>query len=216
VKPPDFDNFATHLIQIQMKIQSIDSAVEKFNLLNHPFYRAWSAGSLPASALELYAWEYRKFIGKVAEGWDACGDGKIAEEERYHYTLWTQFAESLSEEDANTDVQEVNDLVTACENSFESYPTALGALYAFEVQQPWTSKSKLEGIRTHYASLNADEVYFDVHVDDFAEPALLREKMEALSEDDQSKAVDACDEVCEKLWNALTGIMHASGLHAEC
>ncbi len=199
-----------------MKIQSIDVAVEKFNLLNHPFYQAWSAGTLPASALEVYAWEYRKFIGKVAEGWEACGDSEIAREERHHYDLWIQFAKSLSSTDANTDVKEVNDLVSACESSFESYPTALGALYAFEVQQPLTSKSKLDGLKKHYSNLGADEVYFDVHVDDFDEPALLKEKMEALSESDQSKAVEACNVVCEKLWDALTGIMHASGVHAEC
>lgn len=198
------------------KINTIDNVVEEFNLLNHPFYQAWSAGTLPADALTTYAWEYKKFIGKVAEGWEACGDSKIAKVERYHYDLWLEFAASLGESDSSVDVAEVNDLVSACDSSFTSYATALGALYAFEVQQPWTSRSKLEGLRTHYASLKADEVYFELHENDFDEPAMLREKMEALTEEDQAKAIAACGLVSEKLWGALTGIMHASGMEAEC
>ena len=38
--------------------EALDRDVLARNLLEHPFYRAWSAGTLPAEALAAYAREY--------------------------------------------------------------------------------------------------------------------------------------------------------------
>ena len=54
---------------------------------------------------------------------------------------------------------------------FTNRPQALGALYAFEHQQPATAKSKLAGLRKHYNLAPSAEVYFDIHQDDEDEPA---------------------------------------------
>ena len=187
--------------------QTLDAVLTKWSLLEHPFYQAWSMGTLPDGHLKLYASEYAAFIGMVAKGWEACGDSEIAEEEVEHYGLWKDFAKSLGNADVNTSISEVNTLVQKCEDNYENYTTALGALYAFERQQPATAKSKLDGLKTHYQHLNADETYFDVHVDDEEEPAILLKNMEALSAEEQDKAVAACEDVAIGLYNALTGIM---------
>lgn len=190
--------------------QRLSEILNKWSLLEHPFYRAWTMGELPEQHLKLYASEYAGFIGMVAKGWEACGDHEIAAEEVEHYDLWKVFAKSLGNSDVNTTINEVNTLVEACEKNYENYSTALGALYAFERQQPATAQSKLEGLQTHYQGLNADETYFKIHVDDEEEPALLLKNMEALSISEQDQAVEACEEVAMKLYNALTGIMETA------
>jgi pyrroloquinoline quinone (PQQ) biosynthesis protein C len=83
----------------------------------------------------------------------------------------------------------------------------LGCLYAFEAQQPHTTASKKTGLAQHYSALNADETYFEIHMNDEEEPQLLLQKIEMLSPDEKLKAVVACKKTCEALWNALSGIM---------
>ena len=199
---------------MQQIIDRMHAILEEWSLLKHPFYQAWSDGTLPGHALKLYAREYASFIGTVAQGWDACNDAEIAEEEREHYDLWKQFATSLGNTEVGAQLPEVKSLVSKCEEAYSAYPTAIGALYAFEQQQPGTSTSKLEGLRTHYTDLNADEVYFEVHVNDLEEPALLREKMGELSDEELQQALNSCETVAKELWNALTSIMEASGTEA--
>lgn len=188
--------------------QQLDSILEKWNLLNHPFYTAWSCGMLPPEKLKQYSGEYGAFIQLIAKGWDACGDAEIANEERGHFELWKQFASSLGTQKIQAGVNEVKNLTAICEEEFTSYESALGALYAFEVQQPNTAKSKLEGLQKHYSHLHADETYFNVHVNDVAEPVLLLSKMQKLDSNEQHAAITACEKTSEALWNALTGIMN--------
>ncbi len=187
-------------------IDRLDSSIADRNLLNHPFYQAWNDGTLPTDSLTLYAWEYRRFIGKIADGWDACGFNDIAEVERSHYDMWVDFARSLQSEAVTTEISEVTALVQTCDQANSSEAAALGALYAFECQQPYTASSKLAGLRKHYSSLEADETYFKVHVDDFDEPALIRQRILALSEGEQEIALEACRNTATALWDALTGI----------
>ena len=191
-------------------LQRMHESIEKYSLLEHPFYRAWDDGKLTSESLRLYAWHYSNFIEKIAEGWRATGDNEIADEEVEHHGLWMDFAKSLGGNPDTTPIEGVEALVKSCEGSFGSYAGALGALYAFEYQQPYTSQSKLKGLQGHYADLGADEVYFDVHKDDFDEPAILRERISKLSVEEQQVAEQACTEVCENLWGALSGIMDRS------
>jgi pyrroloquinoline-quinone synthase len=101
----------------------------------------------------------------------------------------------------------VNELVESTKTYFQSYASAIGALYAFEAQQPDTASSKLQGLREHYSDWHADEIYFTIHAEDFEEPALLEEKFNALSGEEKIVAASACEETCSRLWDALTGIM---------
>ena len=41
--------------------QTLDSKIADHNLLDHPFYQAWSTGELPLEALRSYAREYGVF-----------------------------------------------------------------------------------------------------------------------------------------------------------
>ncbi len=186
---------------------------EQYNLLQHPFYLAWNEGRLTKEQMAVYAGEYGSFIQLVSEGWQAAGEQVIANEEEEHYVLWKNFAKSLDTKNMGATISQVNELVNSVKNYFGSYAGALGALYAFEVQQPATASSKLEGLKKHYSNWQADETYFTIHQADFEEPALLEEKIKLLSKEEKLVAALACEKTCGLLWNALTGIMERAGVH---
>jgi pyrroloquinoline-quinone synthase len=134
--------------------ETLDVAVAKRNLLEHPFYQAWSAGTLPVDALRTYAREYGASAAHL----------------------------------------------------FSDPAAAAGALYAFEVQQPATAQSKLAGLKTHYNLPSGVEPYFEIHSHNEHEARKLVARIDAFSSDEQARAVQACSEMAESLWTALTGI----------
>lgn len=190
-----------------------DAVVAEFDLLQHPFYQAWSAGTLPADALADYANDWASFIGLVPAGWDAHGDARIAAEEREHRVLWEDFARGLGVVTGPAKSEGAVKLAEVAGRNFAQPTTSLGALYAFEAQQPYTSSSKLKGLREHYQLPESAHVYFEVHETDFAEPALLMERIEALSPAEQQQALAACRETAQALWDGLTSL-HAP--YADC
>jgi pyrroloquinoline-quinone synthase len=185
----------------------LDTIVAEKNLLNHPFYRAWSAGTLSREALATYAAEWGPFVALVPKGWEAHGDTAVANEERTHVGLWAQFADGLSARVPQSPALEAPRRLAECADRLFSDPvTSLGALYAFEAQQPRTSASKLHGLQAHYSLGERAEEYFKVHCDDLREMELLAQRIEDLPSDDQDRAMDACRETAEALWDALTDI----------
>jgi pyrroloquinoline-quinone synthase len=165
-------------------------------------------GSLPVDALKAYASEYGAFIATISQGWQAASEEEIARVEQGHSCVWEQtFAASLNTSVAAPQVKEVADLVALAGEMFSEYATALGALYAFEAQQPFTAQSKLKGLGEHYTQLPercAD--YFRMHAADYDEPALLSAKIDALTLDERQRALDACERMSRALYQALSGI----------
>ena len=185
---------------------------EQYNLLQHPFYLAWNEGRLTKEQMAVYATGYGSFIQLISKGWQVAGEQVIAKEEEEHYELWKNFAGSLEAKNLEATISQVDELVGSVKNCFGSYAGALGALYAFEAQQPATATSKLEGLKKHYSNWHADETYFTIHRADFEEPALLEQKINSLSKEEKLVAALACEQTCSLLWNALTGIMEYKGV----
>lgn len=183
---------------------------EQHNLLKHPFYLAWNEGKLTQEQLALYAAEYGSFIKLISKGWQQINETKIANEETEHFDLWKNFAMSIGSKSITAHLSSTKQLINTIEENYKTYAGALGALYAFEKQQPATAASKLDGLRKHYSKWNADETYFKVHENDLFEPALLEEKIDMLNENDKTIAYSACEDSCKALWNALSGIMSCS------
>jgi pyrroloquinoline-quinone synthase len=90
--------------------ETLDAIIDQRSLLKHPFYQAWTAGTLPLEALREYAKQYFHFEAafptflsavhaRMEPGaarqavlqnlWDA------EHGERNHLALWLQFCESL-------------------------------------------------------------------------------------------------------------------------
>lgn len=209
--------FASHETHETTVSARCDEIIAGHRLLEHPFYRAWSAGTLPVPALRDYAGEYGAFIRTIARGWDAAGEPAIARIEDGHARVWERtFAAELGTEVAAPRIEAVDALVSASRALFAERATALGALYAFEAQQPLTAQSKLDGLRAHYDELPARcGEYFRLHCDDYDEPALLAGAMGTLSPAEQERAVAACERMSRALYAALTGI-HAPYAGEAC
>jgi len=186
--------------------QHLDSILEKWDLLKHPFYQAWSAGTLPVDALKVYAAEYGAFINILASGWNTLDDPETAQEEQEHAELWEGFAAALETKVGNPQFAQTIALVNTTNELFRSRAGALGAMYAFEAQQPATAKSKLDGLKMHYSLPAEVEPYFEVHSANWHESKKILAALEALSPEEQALAEQACEEMAEALWNTLTGI----------
>ncbi len=189
--------------------QRCDGIVARRSLLQHPFYVAWSNGTLPVPALRDYARDYGAFIRTVAQGWETAGETHIAGIEEGHADVWNHtFAASLETSVADEPrTPEVVALVDTARGLFADRASVLGALYAFESQQPYTAQSKLTGLREHYQQLPEPcGEYFRLHTDDFDEPALLAARMEALPATEQARAVSACEQMSGALYDALSGL----------
>ncbi|MDE0503194.1 MAG: iron-containing redox enzyme family protein, partial [Candidatus Poribacteria bacterium] len=141
----------------------LDETISKWNLLENPFYRAWNDGTLPQDALRTYAGEYGALISLMPSGWETLEDHEIAQEEREHLELWNEFAQCLGTEAGEARLAQVRTLVETAQRLFSDPTTALGALYAFESQQPATAQSKLEGLKAFYNLPHTVEPYFEIH-----------------------------------------------------
>lgn len=194
---------------MELKAQ-LASILEKWNLLNHPFYQSWSAGDLPVEKLEAYAREYGTFVRVVPEGWQSIGDLETVAEEQEHARLWDAFASCLDTHVSSPELVETEQLLKAARESFASPVTALGGLYAFEAQQPATASSKLNGLRLHYDIPAAGETYFEVHADDHHEAEEILEMMGTLTAAEQEQAIAACETVATALWRGLDGVLAAN------
>ena len=178
----------------------------RWALQNHPFYQAWESGTLPVDALRTYARQYGAFIRLLPHGWQTLNDAETAEEERQHAALWQDFAKGLNTEINQAELPAVAALVENSAKLFARPETALGALYAFEVQQPDTAKTKLDGLRKHYQLPRSVEHYFEAHTNNQHEAAKLLLRISELAPEQQAAALSACEQMSEALWNALTDI----------
>jgi pyrroloquinoline quinone (PQQ) biosynthesis protein C len=139
-------------------------------LLDHPFYRAWMEGSITALQLSDYQRSYGEFVREIPRLWqkvvDAFGyavpEGKaIVEEERTHAELWDRWKRKLSGSSVPKGMRDV------CEQLDRLSPSALlGALHAFEIQQPEVARTKKEGLVRWYGYTGEDLAYFDAHLEE--------------------------------------------------
>jgi pyrroloquinoline-quinone synthase len=193
------------------RIGRLDAMVDAHSLNEHPFYVAWRAGALPRAALADYAAEYGGFIAMLPAAWDAIGEHGYAREERAHTALWQDFRAALgAAEPAPHD--ETRALLAEATSVFATRSEALGAMYAFESQQPDTARSKLEGLRSHRDRYEIDETaarYFEAHTRETDELPMLRAALESLTDDEFAHAARACQRLCRAMLVALDGVTPA-------
>ena len=189
------------------RIQELESIVAQHDLNLHPFYQEWRAGTLPLSKLVDYSGEYGLFVSTIASGWDTIGETRYANEEREHEVLWDDFKGALGFE-ILTSWPQTNTMVQAATNLFLTKAEAIGALFAFEAQQPHTAKSKLDGLNEHYALSETGKEYFVVHAEDFAEVDDLKRHIASLTDEEFARTKTACAILSAAMWGALDGIYY--------
>jgi pyrroloquinoline quinone (PQQ) biosynthesis protein C len=190
-------------------IERIDAARERWNPLEHPFYRRWSCGELRRDELAYYAGEYRHAVVALAETAAKSGDAGHAAEEADHIALWDEFAAAFqadTSQQPSADTAECVSTWTAPGNRLE----ALAVLYAIEAGQPAVSEAKLDGLEEHYG-VGRDEsgaAYFALHAElDHEHAAEARRALEGdASPDDEDRLVEITEAALRGNWTLLDGV----------
>jgi pyrroloquinoline-quinone synthase len=171
-------------------LTQLDARIAKYDLLCHPFYKAWSAGELTRDDLRAYAQDYyhhvEAFPSYLAESAMRMEEGELrrailanmCEEKGVggasgrdgapHSELWLDFAEGMgSSRDLRwyEPVPEIRQLAKHFQRiSSEGSPEeALAAFYAYESQVPRVAKEKERGLREMYYSDDKTCGYFTLH-----------------------------------------------------
>ena len=142
----------------------------KYRLLDHPFYQSWNEGSVTKEQLTDYAESYKEIINKIPEWWgkilkdfDTPDSRGVVEDETRHIAQWNVWADKLEKTGKHprfNDLTSELDAMTASE--------LLGAIHAFEIQQPEVASTKKEGLLWHYGFTPDETIYFDEHMDEAA------------------------------------------------
>ncbi|MDQ5869922.1 MAG: iron-containing redox enzyme family protein [Thermoproteota archaeon] len=161
-------------------VDLIDVEIQNRSLLKHPFYQKWSNGELILDHLQGYSKEYSQLVNaipKMVENVVLLTTDKkthfaIAEnqkEESEHIELWAKFAGALgvsknvlSTYGGSIDTNlAISKLIKLTSGSFEE---AVCAMYAYEMELPKISRSKIDGLKGFYNITGSDATeYFRTH-----------------------------------------------------
>ena len=158
-------------------VQRIDSEIEKRSLLKHSFYQLWSEGKLTIDHLQGYSKEYFQLVKVVPEFVENIAKltrdpntiHANAREEAEHIDLWVRFAKALgiSRSDlinysgSEKTNEAVDKLMRLSSLTFEE---AAAAMYAYEMELPKISRSKIDGLKKFYGMDSEDAIkYFETH-----------------------------------------------------
>jgi pyrroloquinoline-quinone synthase len=172
--------------------QQLDARVSRYDLLCHPFYKAWSAGHLTREDLRAYAQDYYHHVEAFPSYLAALGlrledgelrravlanmcdekgvEGSKGDHAVPHSDLWLDFAEGMGSSrnlEWHNPVPEVRRLIRYFQRvANEALPeAALAALYAYESQVPRIAVEKERGLREMYAADDKTCGYFSVHAE---------------------------------------------------
>lgn len=170
--------------------EQLEASIAKYDLLCHPFYRAWSAGELTRDDLREYARQYYHHVDAfpcylaefalrldesdlrravLANMCDEKGaPGGSGKDSVPHSELWLDFAEGMG---ARRDmlwhlpVGEVRELIRYfhCVASEGTPEEAVAAFYVYESQVPRIAKEKERGLREMYGADDKTCGYFALH-----------------------------------------------------
>ena len=164
-------------------VDRIHALVAGRRLLDHPFYSAWSQGTLTREALQTYAEQYYHWVHAFPTWLSAAHSNatdlamrqellaNLMDEEHgpdNHPELWLRFCDALGlDRERVTSAEllpETREAIAAMRRVCRDEPAvaAIGALYAYESQQPEVMRVKREGLRDHYG-VTAGHDYFAVH-----------------------------------------------------
>jgi pyrroloquinoline-quinone synthase len=172
--------------------EQLDARIAKYDLLCHPFYKAWSAGELTREDLREYAQDYYHHVeafpaylaafalrlnddegdlrrAVLANMRDEQGvEGESAMDSAPHAELWLDFAEAMGSSrnlEAHAPVPEIRQLIDHFQRvaGEGAAEEALAAFYAYESQVPRVAQEKARGLREMYEADDKTCGYFTVH-----------------------------------------------------
>jgi pyrroloquinoline-quinone synthase len=217
-------------------LSQLDQRIHKYDLLCHPFYKAWSAGELTPEDLRQYAEDYyhhvQAFPGYLAQLGVRLDEGELrravlanmtdenggesafGEPGTSHAELWLDFVDGMGGRrvTARKPVTEVRELVASFQRvaSEGTAEEALAAFYAYESQVPRIAAEKDRGLRDFYGASAKARGYFTLHTTaDVCHTQVWRKLLEKrITENPETaeRALGAAENAAQALWNALDGI----------
>ena len=166
-------------------VATLDSMISERSLLEHPFYQAWTAGTLSLERLQNYGVEYYPHVAAFPRYLSAihsrCSDivtrqallENLIEEERgaeNHPELWLRFAEAigvprervLDSTPSTSSTGLVREFARLAESGHVA--SGLAALYAYESQIPPVASAKIDGLKRFYGVTDERGLaFFTVH-----------------------------------------------------
>lgn len=216
--------------------QQLAPRVSQYDLLCHPFYKAWSAGRLTREDLREYAQDYYHHVAafpsylaalamRLEDGElrravlaNMCDEKGVEGSENNavpHSDLWLDFAEGMGSTrnlEWHHPVPEVRQLMRYFRRvANEGLPEeALAAFYAYESQVPRVAVEKERGLREKYGADDKTCGYFSLHAEaDVYHAGVWRgllEKQIAEHPEAADAALDAAENAARMLWQALDGM----------
>jgi len=210
---------------------ALDARIAKYDLLCHPFYKAWSAGELTREDLRAYAQNYfhhvnafpeylQEFASRLPQGdvrraVEANHDDEIGlHGSRPHSALWLDFVEGMGGECAGSakPIAEVGSLMHRFHSAaLEGGPEeALATFYAYESQVPRLAAEKARGLEAMYGADAKTCEYFTLHTtaDVYHSRVWKQQLAKAVEESPEAaeRALNAAENAAKALWTALDGI----------
>lgn len=168
----------------------LQARIGKYDLLCHPFYKAWSAGRLTRDDLREYARDYYHHVEAFPSYLSAFSkrleDGELRRavlanmadengssdtqsgENVPHSDLWLDFAEGMGSErdlEGHQPVPEIRQLMDSFYRAANqsSSEEVLAVFYAYESQVPRIAQEKERGLREMYGADDKTCGYFILH-----------------------------------------------------
>jgi pyrroloquinoline-quinone synthase len=217
-------------------LSRLGECIHKYDLLCHPFYKAWSAGQLTRDDLREYAEDYyhhveafptylaelgirldegglrRAVLANMVE--EKGGENISGVPESSHAELWLDFVEGMggTRIPHRKPIPEISGLIShfhhvAAEGTPEE---ALAAFYAYESQVPRIAAEKNRGLRELYGVDEKTRSYFILHTTaDVYHSQVWRKQLEKriqANPETAEKTLAAAEGAAKALWNALDGI----------
>lgn len=154
---------------VNIPLDSVPNQISKFKGKKGVvvFYQAWNEGVVTQEQLAKYHRSYAEFIELMPRYWhkinmafnqDTQEAFEVVEDELSHIPLWADWGTDLPYTKTYPRMAEVIDGLNKMTPS-----ELLGAIQAFETQQPEVAETKRAGLVNHYGVSKDNTKYFDEH-----------------------------------------------------
>jgi pyrroloquinoline-quinone synthase len=209
----------------------LDARIAKYDLLCHPFYKAWSAGELTREDLRNYGQNYfhhvnafpeylKEFAARLPQGDTrrsvlANYDDEMGSHgSRPHAELWLDFVEGMGDERAGSvkRIAAIDALLQRFHSAaIQGEPEeALATFYAYESQVPRVATEKARGLQAMYSADAKTCEYFILHTTaDVYHSRVWKQQLAHCVADNPAaaeRALNAGENAAKALWAALDGI----------